>query len=131
MCSPAAGLKSDRLLDERGVYERVSQEFEALNTGHPTMRFAFESGFSRVLDDVQLLFAKADTLVVIGYSFPFFNRKSDKLILDTLSSIERVFLQVLPEDAKAIETRMRSLKGDLPKIQFVDDQDLFFVPHDF
>jgi hypothetical protein len=115
--------------DERGVYERVSREFQELRSHSPTMRFAFEET-GRQLDAVRSLASKADTVVVIGYSFPFFNRRDDRLILDAMPDIKRVFIQVLPEHAKAIEMRMRSLR-DSPEVQLIDDQTLFFVPHDF
>lgn len=115
---------------EREVYERISHEFEELQAHEPVMRFAFEQNNLPEFDRVKSLAAKADTLVVIGYSFPFFNRKYDRMVLKTMLALERVFLQVLPRDAKAIKTRMQSLR-DLPEIQFVDDQKQFFIPHDF
>ena len=111
------------------VYEFVSQEFEALLTHFPTMRFAFEPNGGE-LEKFRRLAGKADTLVVIGYSFPFFNRQEDRSILEALPAVRRVFIQVLPQDAKAVEARMRSLR-DFPQMQFIEDQALFFVPHDF
>jgi len=89
--------------DKRGVYARVSQEYEGLLTHIPTMRFAFEEeGFP--LNKVRSLAGKADTLVAIGYSFPFFNRRDDRSILEAMPNIKRIFIQVLPAHAKAVET---------------------------
>ncbi len=116
--------------DELEVYEQVGKEYVALVNNSPDLRFAFETKYNYIIDDVRKLCSKAESLVIIGYSFPFFNRKYDKEILNAIGTLKKVYLQVLPKDFSAIKTRMQTLK-DLPEIELIDDQTQFFVPHDF
>jgi hypothetical protein len=114
--------------DNGKVFERVLSEYLQLRSTEPIISFAFENR-NLMGSDLKRLSESACTLVVIGYSFPFFNRYFDKLVLESMPKMERVFLQVLPEHAKAIEGRMKSLRS-LPPIQVVDDREQFYVPYD-
>ena len=37
--------------------------------------------------------SSAETVVVIGYSFPFFNRKVDRLVFDNMKSLKKIYVQ--------------------------------------
>jgi len=113
--------------DESGVFARVAGEYWQLREREPQITFAFEKP-DRLDAKLQGLSGKKCTLVVVGYSFPFFNRRFDKLVMDSIANVSEVYLQVLPEDAKAIESRMRSLR-ELPSIEIIDDREQFYVPY--
>ena len=51
---------------------------------------------------------KTDILIVIGYSFPFFNRKIDKFILDSMDNLKKIYVQD-PENANDIIEKIESL----------------------
>ncbi|MDO8139925.1 MAG: hypothetical protein Q6358_00360 [Candidatus Brocadiales bacterium] len=115
--------------DKDNVFHRVVSEYMQLLEHSPIITFAFEKDQLQMrITELAALADKDCTLVIIGYSFPFFNRRFDKLVLDSLTHITKVFLQVLPEHAKAIESRMRSLR-ELPPIQIIDDREQFYVPY--
>lgn len=70
-------------------------------------------------------------LVVIGYSFPTFNREIDKLILKQMTSLRKIVIQALPEDINSIIFRLKSLlRGDI-EIQSITAGDEFFIPFEF
>ena len=117
----------DLSADRDKAIGRVLEEYCQLRTHEPAITFAFEK--SNVLESqLKPLATKTCTLVVVGYSFPYFNRRFDKLVLGTLRAVDQVFLQVLPEHASAVSTRMKTLR-DYSSIQIIDDREQFFVPY--
>jgi hypothetical protein len=114
--------------DPGTTFDRVTKEYVELRAREPIISFAFEQSASP-LESIESLKATVCTLVVIGYSFPFFNRRYDKIILNAFPTIDRAYLQVLPQHAKSVETRIRTLRA-LPHLELVDDADQFYVPYD-
>jgi hypothetical protein len=98
----------------------------------PEISFAWEdlthnklknAGFSQLLD--------VTDIVVIGYSFPYFNREIDDLIFKQFSHIHRIYLQY-PEGVHAsIEDRLKNLLPLNEEIIRITSTDLFYIPDDF
>ena len=76
------------------------------------------------------LIQEATALVVIGYSFPYFNRKIDRLIFENTPHLKKIYIQdkyperiqqyitpVIPEDKLAVI-----------KIIPLDDVEQFYLP---
>ncbi len=116
--------------DELSVYKYIIREYLQLKDNDPDMSFAFENKKDYRINDIKALVENAKTLVIVGYSFPFFNRIYDKEILNAIGNLEKIYLQVLPKDFEAVKTRILTLR-ELPEIEPVDDQSQFYVPHDF
>ncbi len=82
----------------------------------------------------QLKNAVSDTeiLVVIGYSFPFFNRKIDKLILEDFmgNSLRKVYFQAT--DAENLKERFLSINNKIKDVELVLRKDLnqFTLPYE-
>lgn len=73
-----------------------------------TLHFAWERGES-FIQNVRTALAATNTLVIIGYSFPFFNRLVDRSIIHSLQSLNKVYFQDLyPED---VMQRFQSIKN--------------------
>ena len=100
--------------------------------GRLRLNFAWEEAYSKDLLEIVIpqLVKDATTLVVIGYSFPFFNRKIDKAIIVEMSHLKNIYIQdkypnriqqnitpVIPED---------KLAGI--KIVLLDDVEQFYLP---
>jgi hypothetical protein len=68
-------------------------------------------------------------LVIIGYSFPFFNREIDKKLFESMN-IQKVYVQ--DPNANAIIERFKATKGLVRGIDFIsiDDTEQFFLPHE-
>lgn len=69
-------------------------------------------------------------LVVIGYSFPVFNRSIDRKILDSMKNLKRIYLQDL--NPNVLEQRIRALRDDLKGVEIVqtDDVEQFLIPYE-
>lgn len=83
-----------------------------------------------------------DILVVVGYSFPFFNRKMDEFILNAMKSLRKVYVQ----DPNSANDIIEKIKGFYPNsrnvtkpIRIVPNTDFipktftdqFFIPIEF
>ena len=70
-------------------------------------------------------------LIIIGYSFPFFNRDIDRGILNRMKNLNKIYVQVPEKDHNAIKERLESLRSDLPEIAFIKDIELFYIPFEY
>ena len=93
------------------------------------LSFAFDDTYDdEMLDKIDSIVSNTDALVIIGYTFPFFNRGIDRRMLQNLSSYTKVYIQDLfPERIK------QSLKAVLPNLmdgQIFPQNDVseFFLP---
>lgn len=73
-----------------------------------------------------------ETLVVIGYSVPFFNRKIDKKIIDSMENLRTIYIQdVNPE---IVKQRLEQLipRNELSSIEWKFSTDLFqfLIPYE-
>jgi hypothetical protein len=71
------------------IFEFLSRDNFSTNS---LLTFAFENkpNSKKAVDAAKTIAEKTDILVVIGYSFPFFNRKVDKEIFDAIKSNGRL-----------------------------------------
>jgi len=97
------------------------------------MRFAWESfeqqrsAFSSILN--RLIDTQA--LVVIGYSFPFFNREFDRDILKWLPNLERIYVQAPEGYAQDIGRTIRTMGvAREVEIEYYTNTDKFLLPRE-
>ncbi len=105
-----------------------------------SIKFAWELEHSKVPDEyyrlpppILRILKNTDILVIIGYSFPTFNREIDKIIFKRLRDTTYIFLQVPEKMFSEIEVKINSLsfgKFDNPvkKINILNE---FFIPYEF
>jgi hypothetical protein len=69
-------------------------------------------------------------LVVIGYSFPYYNREIDRKIIGSMTNLKKVYIQDL--GPKTIKERFKAIRDDIDDSQFVlnDDKNLFLIPNE-
>ncbi|WP_316767999.1 hypothetical protein [Pedobacter frigiditerrae] len=95
----------------------------------PNLSFAWEHNtnedyFTRLKESVW----ETNVLVVIGYSFPFFNRNIDKFIInECMPSLNKIYIQA--PDADILKERLISITGnDIHSIVLNYDQNQFLFP---
>jgi hypothetical protein len=93
-----------RIIDD-GSWERILFSWENYDLN--------ESRVYEIKEDV----IDTNILVCIGYSFPYFNRKVDKYIVQSMSKLEKVYFQNL--DPKQNYERFRSIRSDLKDDQYI------------
>lgn len=119
---------------EDEVFETVISMFAKYMTPQAVMadiNFAWEKTTDDFSRSIEHVIQDSTILIVIGYSFPFFNREADQTILNLMASLKKVFVQVPEDFHHAIEERLRALKPELPPITCLSDTSLFYIPHEY
>ncbi len=73
-------------------------------------------------------------LVVIGYSFPFFNREVDKKIINNIKKSGNLFKKIYYQDPIKDGQQLRSqfdIKAGHVEIVHIKDTTNFFVPFEY
>ncbi len=78
------------------------------------------------------LINNTDHLIIIGYSFPIYNRVVDKEIFSAIMPNTKITLQVLKDDFDSYRERLVSILPHLSKndINFYDDIRQFYIPNE-
>ena len=93
--------------------------------------FAWESDNTIFERNITPIIDKTSILIDIGYSFPYFNRDIDRIILRNMPNLRRIYLQVLKPEHEFIKTRISALTNDKVRdIQLVNDEKKFFIPYE-
>jgi hypothetical protein len=68
-------------------------------------------------------------LIIIGYSFPDFNREIDKKIISSMSTLERIYIQNTESEAKKIKRLLQDILRN-KELEFIIDNNLdqFLLP---
>ena len=95
------------------------------------LSFAFDETVTpsaAILESIDEIIKKTDVLVIIGYTFPFFNRKTDKQMLQNLKPEAKVYIQ--DKYPNRIKQNFKAVKADIPDehIELKEETDLFFLP---
>lgn len=100
-------------------------------TPESEIRFAWEDVVRTRFETSKLDLEEVNTIVVIGYSFPYFNREIDDLILKQIGEIDKIYLQYPEGEHLAIEQRLEKLAPLHSGFVRVDARDLFYIPDNF
>ncbi len=101
------------------------------SSGAPAYAYA---GLDRTMEFVKKIAEKTEILVVIGYSFPFFNRETDSFLINNMKSLQKVYIQDMPERVENLISVFKSSfqlpspnnrKATVHPVSYVDS---FFLP---
>lgn len=94
------------------------------------LSFAFDSSepSEMIMNSIDKIILQTDALVVIGYTFPFFNREIDRQILKNLKPNAKIYIQ--DKYPKRIIQNFKAVKADIPEEQIdpKEETDQFFLP---
>lgn len=93
------------------------------------LSFAWEpSNYENFMDNVKEDTGDAEILVVIGYSFPYFNRSVDREIILNMKNLKKVHFQ--SPDADNLMVRFKSIRTEEGGLEFLPEEDTmyFFIP---
>lgn len=95
----------------------------------PLMSFAWEDSENGE-EYKKALVSNNDTevLVVIGYSFPFFNRNIDKTILQSMKNLRKVYIQ--DPNANNIIRRFKEIYANKVDVEPITDIEQFYIPYE-
>lgn len=96
----------------------------------PHLSFAWEqtANQSKMMEYVKQSSQDTISMVVIGYSFPFFNREVDRTIIANMPNLKTIYIQ--DPNAESIEQSLRAVLpvGVNVKIEHRKNCDQFFLP---
>lgn len=117
------------------VIEQITHSYALMTSTKDywqTLSFAWERNYaeSNYIDRVFSQIDDSVALVVIGYSFPFFNRDVDRAILSRLESLQKVYIQ--SPDAIDVAERFSAVKADFDKNNIVPVTNVkqFYLPNE-
>jgi hypothetical protein len=114
---------------------QITRNYAAATYGNniePSLSFAWEgehdenSIVKKVIDNT----SDTSSLIVIGYSFPFFNREVDRKIIGSMTQLKKVYFQ--SPDADALKERFQAFKDNLTGIELISRFDVaqFLLPNE-
>ncbi len=111
--------------------ERVFEVMDDVLSGkniESGISFAWETAGGEIIERAKEAISETDILIVIGYSFPFFNRKIDGELLRILD-LTKVYIQ--DYSSQAVKERFLALYGNADVQVFFKEPDQFFIPYEF
>lgn len=110
----------------------IYKEYMAGQTSVPAdINFAWEDPTQNKLKNAGVnILSDVTDIVVIGYSFPYFNREIDDIIFSNFGNLFSVYLQFPAGFHAAIEERIKKFLINDVQITHVESSDLFFIPAD-
>lgn len=69
-------------------------------------------------------------LIVIGYSFPIFNRPIDRAIINNMSRLKKVYIQSKKETIKDVVLRFKAI-SERPDVEEITDEHEFYIPPEY
>lgn len=100
----------------------------------PLMSFAWEAESSGggVIEKAKIAASNPKALVIIGYSFPLFNRGIDKIIFEQMPGLNKVYIQAKEDDALGVKERFLSFWENPASIEVIIRTDVsqFLIPYE-
>ncbi|MCG6142824.1 hypothetical protein [Leptospira mtsangambouensis] len=99
-------------------------------THSPGLKFAFEASKDQdtPIEKAKILCRDAEKLIIIGYSFPDFNREFDAAILKNLSSVKEIIIQDYVSGYERNLEIINTIIDDKIIIKHHKDLDKFYIP---
>lgn len=105
---------------------------------HSILSFAWESEYNPdendnfpTLSAAQEKSSETEVLVIVGYSFPYFNRQIDRMVAgaSNMEQLKKVYFQAPKDDVENIKMRFQVIR-DTKNIELISitDLDQFFIP---
>lgn len=110
-------------------YLQLKNKAKIYDNGRIDINFAWYRDWS-FISKVAENYDQTEILVVIGYSFPFFNREVDRKIIRSMENLRKIYIQ--DRRPKDIESRFLSILPDWKERNIniipVEDVNEFFLP---
>jgi len=121
------------MVGEEFIAEITDNYYRAiqLDRYNSPLKFAWEAGGQEnLIDRATEKIKDCVALVVIGYSFPVFNRGIDRQILGSMKNLKRIYLQDL--NPNVLEQRVRALREDLTGVEIIQSNEVeqFLIPYE-
>jgi hypothetical protein len=112
------------------LYEKLKSNNKAAAT---SLSFAWSKEKDEIINSIKHRLEATKILIVIGYSFPYFNRTIDLQIFKHLTQLEKIIIQTEISYATQLESKIKAIwphKNNV-KTELVTDTSQFFVPYEY
>lgn len=124
----AIGDKQDEIINEMvNLYHEYVSDPQSVDAD---INFAWENP-DITKRNVNEFVNNIKVLIIIGYSFPFFNRSIDKIVLNKLTNLEKIYIQVPEADHQAVIERIDALLNKEVKKIALKDVSAFYIPFEY
>lgn len=120
--NPKEQLKNDFLVEL--IYGYYNDKTK-LNFAWENENTSFDNEYFRA---IQNRIKDATTLVVIGYTFPFFNRKMDRWLLEQMPRLKQVYIQDIRAEMLRDNMEVVNRLGDKVNVFYKKNCDQFLLP---
>lgn len=106
-------------------YAKLHISSKTKNRLNPSLSFSWEdySIHSETINNAIKATKDTEYLVVIGYSFPLFNREVDRKIIGSMKNLKGVYFQA--PDADSIKERFLAIRNDVDEKSLVTIKDIY------
>lgn len=123
-CNFETDLKYEQIIE---LFKNYFSVISKTNGYKSELEFAWETvPRDNLISALKLSLEKIVVLVVIGYSFPFFNRKVDQALFDKMTGLNKIIIQDKYPDS--IRERLIEFIGEEIPIELRQDVDQFVFP---
>jgi hypothetical protein len=122
-------LNAESLEDLLRIYVDIKQNYSKYQCG---LSFAWEEDHPNltkgIVEVASIACKDTEVLVVIGYSFPFFNRDIDRKVIGGMTNLKKIYIQA--PDADDLKEKFLSIRDnfDSSSIITLKKHDQFFLP---
>jgi len=98
-----------------------------------TIFFSWDNNkiYDKLREQAFQIIQNSNILVIIGYSFPTFNRELDKMIFAKMKRLEEIYLQTKKENLDDIMSKIKSLLNRENHITPIESTKEFYIPSEF
>ncbi|MCD6013764.1 MAG: hypothetical protein K0Q79_3626 [Flavipsychrobacter sp.] len=107
------------------------------NPWMPSISFAWDqdSGERKIMENLKHAVEETELLIVIGYSFPYFNREIDRMLFNNLVTMKRKGYKIIVQDPYNAESIIENIMGLNNTIRSSSfniklDKKQFYIPHE-
>lgn len=100
----------------------------------PALNFAWELNSNEVsknnIERAKIICSQTEILVVIGYSFPTFNREIDRSLLLGANKLKKIYYQAPESHVKGLIQRLKGINSNEIEVVPHTELDQFFIPYE-
>ena len=86
--------------------------------------------FNDIKEQIKPFVNDAEVIIIIGYTYPFFNREIDRWIVQEMPNLKKIYIQ--DPNAENIQTNLLSVIQEKEKLiensKLITTTDSFFIP---
>lgn len=122
-CQTGNGFSKPILDSVLKTYIDLNKQQNRLYSG---LSFAWEQQGNNIIEFAKSQTSDTEILVIIGYSFPYFNRNVDRAIIKNMTNLSKVYFQ--SPEASALKERFATIRTDIKDLVSISDVKQFYLP---